>query len=137
MKLLTSETRKVEQKTEAAERSQKELEKKQVEIDERSTVVNNDLAKAEPALIAAQNSVSGVQAKDLKELQGYRNPSANIKLALESCIALVKNMSTAPNWTSQVLPALKNEGFKKSIMEFEKENISAKCKSFIISNYIS
>ena len=78
-----------------------------------------------------------MQAKDLKELQGYRNPSANIKLALESCIALVKNMSTAPNWTSQVLPALKNEGFKKSIMEFEKEHISAKCKSFIISNYIS
>ena len=53
MKLLTTETRKVEQKTEAAERSQKELEKKQIEIDERTTVVNIDLAKAEPALIAA------------------------------------------------------------------------------------
>jgi len=100
-------------------------------------VVNTDLAKAEPALIAAQNSVSGVQAKDIKELQGYRNPSANIKLGLESCIALVKNMTSAPNWANQVIPALKAEGFKKSILEFKKEDISPKCKQFIINNYIS
>ena len=53
MKKLTTETRKVEQKTEVAERTKKQLEVKQVEIDERSSVVNNDLAKAEPALIAA------------------------------------------------------------------------------------
>lgn len=60
MKLLTSETRKVEQKTEVAERTKVQLEKKQVEIEERSKVVNADLSKAEPALLAAQSSVNGV-----------------------------------------------------------------------------
>lgn len=53
MKLLTSETAKVEQKTAIAERTKEKLEKKQIEIDERARVVNNDLSKAEPALIAA------------------------------------------------------------------------------------
>lgn len=100
MKLLTTETRKVEQKTEAAERTKQEVEQKQVEINERSTVVDRDLSKAEPALIAAQSSVSGVQAKDIKELQGYRKPSANVKTALEACIALLKNMTAVPNWES-------------------------------------
>jgi hypothetical protein len=53
MKLLTSETNKVEQKTAIAERTKSALETKQVEIDTRASVVNNDLSKAEPALIAA------------------------------------------------------------------------------------
>ena len=57
MKLLTSETRKVEQKSEVAERTRRELEAKQAEIAQRAEVVNTDLAGAEPALIAAQNSV--------------------------------------------------------------------------------
>lgn len=137
MKLLTTETRKVEQKTEAAERSKIELAKKQIEIDERSEVVNTDLARAEPALIAAQSSVNGVSSKDIKELQSYINPSANIKLGLESCIALVKNMNTAPNWKTQVITALKAPGFKESVLSFEKEDISPKCKKFIIDTYIS
>ena len=56
------------------------------------------MARAEPALIEAEQAVSGVQAKDIRELQGYRNPSANIKLGLESCIALLKNVNKAPSW---------------------------------------
>ena len=137
MKLLTSETNKVEQKTAIAEKTKAALETKQIEIDSRADVVNTDLARAEPALIAAQSSVNGVSPKDIKELQGYRNPSANIKLALESVIALVKDMHTAPDWSQVVLPALRQEGFKKSILEFNNKNISKKCKAFIISNYIS
>lgn len=76
--------------------------------------------------------MNGVSAKDIKELQGYRNPSANIKLALESVIALVKDMHTAPDWAQVVLPALRQEGFKKSILDFNKENISKRCKAFIL-----
>lgn len=95
------------------------------------------MARAEPALIAAQSSVNGVSAKDIKELQGYRNPPPKIKFGLESCVALVKNMHTAPDWTKEVLPALRQEGFKNSILDFAKENISAKCKAFIINNYLS
>lgn len=81
--------------------------------------------------------MNGVQAKDIKELQGYRNPSANIKLGLESLIALVKNMTKAPNWANEVLPALRQEGFKNSILNFDKDHISPKCKAFVMNNYIS
>ena len=63
-------------------------------------------------MIAAQECVSGVSAKDIKELQSYTNPSANIKLGLEACIALVKDMTTAPVWKTHVVPALKAPGFK-------------------------
>ena len=73
----------------------------------------------------------------MRELQGYRNPPEKIKLALSSCVALVKNLHAEPNWTTVVLPALKDAGFKNSILEFAKENISPKCKEFVVRNYIS
>jgi len=60
MKLLANETNKVEQSTARAERTKLELEKKNIEIEERAKVVNEDLARAEPALIAATKSVQGV-----------------------------------------------------------------------------
>lgn len=137
MKLLTSETHKVEQKTATAERMKENLEVKQVEVEKREQVVNNDLAKAEPALIAATNSVNGVSAKDIKELQGYRNPPPKIKFGLQSCIALVKNMHTLPDWNKDVLPALRQEGFKSSVLEFAKENISGRCKTFVINEFLN
>lgn len=43
-----------------AEKHAVQLEKKSKEIAERKIVVENDLGKAEPALIAAQQSVSGI-----------------------------------------------------------------------------
>lgn len=46
-------------------------------------------------------------------------------------------MTTVPNWESQVLPALKDIEFKKSILEFQKERISPKCKTFVMNNYIN
>ena len=118
MKLLAAKTNEVEQSTARAERAKGELEQKNIEIQERAQVVNSDLGRAEPALIAAQQSVQGVNQKDIKELQGYTKPSEKIRLALESCIALVKNMTRSPDWAKEVLPALKHSGFKASIMDF-------------------
>ena len=60
MKIIVAEQGRVDQKTATAERTKEKLEKKQVEIDQRASVVNGDLARAEPALISAMSSVNGV-----------------------------------------------------------------------------
>ena len=53
MKALTDESQKVQNKREAAEKAAVLLEEKQKAAAERKVVVENDLGKAEPALVAA------------------------------------------------------------------------------------
>ena len=63
MKALTVESQKVKNKEENAERTREELVRKQAEAAERKIVVENDLGRAEPALVAALASVQGVNNK--------------------------------------------------------------------------
>ena len=51
-------------RTESIE-TKNQMEVKSQEIAERTEVVNNDLSKAEPALIAAQNSVDSIEKTHL------------------------------------------------------------------------
>ena len=43
-----------------------------MEIAKRKEIVQKDLSKAEPALIAAQESVSGIQKAHLVEVQAFK-----------------------------------------------------------------
>ena len=49
-------------------------------------------------MIAAQESVSGIQKDQLNELRAYATPPAAVKLALEPVIALVAKQNTKPEW---------------------------------------
>ena len=109
--------------------------KKTKEIDERKIAVNNDLSKAEPALISAMASVSGVSKDNITELKNFSNPPANVKLALEPVIALILNQAVKPDWTA-IKNELKKETFKATILQFDKDKISKKCSQFIINTYL-
>jgi hypothetical protein len=75
-KLVTmlKEQRQSEEQKDISEKSAEKLVKKQAEIKERKVRVDEDLGKAEPALIAAQESVSGIQKDQLNELRAYATP---------------------------------------------------------------
>ncbi len=58
--------------------------------------MHNDLSKAEPALNAAQESVSGIQKSHLDELRAFTNPPLKVQLALEPVIALISDNPDKP-----------------------------------------
>lgn len=58
---MLKEQRESEEQKAIAEKTSEKLVKKQAEIKERKIRVDEDLGRAEPALIAAQESVSGIQ----------------------------------------------------------------------------
>jgi hypothetical protein len=79
--------------------------------------------------------VQGVSPQNINELRNLPNPPAAVKFAMEPVIALLKNMTTKPDW-NEIKTVLRQDGFKNSIMDFEKEKITTKCKNFIMQNYL-
>ena len=76
LKMMVQEQKEAEMKRELSLKTQKELEKKTEEISKRREEVNRDLSRAEPALIEAQESVSGIQKQHLDFLRSLTSPPA-------------------------------------------------------------
>lgn len=125
-----------EKRKEISEKTAKELVLKQAEIATRKIKVDEDLGKAEPALLAAQESVSGIQSKQLNELRAYTTPPAAVKVALEPVIALITKTAAKPEW-KDVRIWLRRDDFIKSIMNFDKNDISPAVKVFLMNNYLN
>lgn len=111
------------------------LVKKQGEIEKRKKIVDEDLGKAEPALIAAQESVGGITRKDLQELQSYRDGPAKVKLALEPVISLITKKPKQFAW-ADIKTELKDNAFISKVVNFDRDDIPPKVKDFIKLNYL-
>ena len=72
-----------------AEEVQAALETQKKEVAERKEIVLADLAKAEPAVIEAQKSVSNIKKQQLTEVRSMSSPPAGVKLALEAVCVLL------------------------------------------------
>lgn len=93
------------------------------------------MGKAEPALISAQESVSGIQKSHLNELRALGNPPANVKLALEPVIALISGTPKKIEW-NEIKEWLRKDNFISTIMNFDKDTITPQVKRFIKTNYL-
>lgn len=112
--------------------SQQEAEKKKIaslEIQEaiaiqeadirtRRTIVINDLAQAEPAVLEAQQSVSNIKKQQLTEVRSMGNPPEAVKLAMESVCTLLGH--SVEGWKS-VQSVIRREDFISSIVQFDSE----------------
>lgn len=112
------------------------LAKKREEMSVRKKKVDEDLGKAEPALIAAQQSVSGIQRKDLVEMTNYKNPPAKVALALEPVVCLLSKRAKKPDWMEIKTNWLKKSDFTSLIMNFEKDDIPTPVKTFVMQQYL-
>ncbi|KAK9459211.1 dynein heavy chain, N-terminal region 1-domain-containing protein [Lipomyces oligophaga] len=97
---------------------QAELAVKEQEIGERQEIVMNDLAQAEPAVLAAQESVSNIKKQHLTEVRSMGNPPEAVKLAMEAvCILLGHKVD---NWRS-VQSIIRREDFISSIVNYSND----------------
>ncbi|OLY80070.1 Cytoplasmic dynein 1 heavy chain 1 [Smittium mucronatum] len=98
---------------------QAELETKNIEIQRQRTTVMADLDKAEPAVLEAQQAVSGINRAMLTEVRSMSNPPTPVKLAIESACILLGHKQT--DWRSLV-GIIRKDDFITSIMSFDTEN---------------
>ena len=133
---MVSDQREAETRKTASLEIQSALEKQEEEVAKRRQIVLNDLAKAEPAVLEAQRSVSNIKRQHLTEVRSMANPPAGVKLALESVCTLLGNR--VENWKA-IQGVVRREDFIASIVNYDNEqqmtpNLREKMRREFLSN---
>ena len=133
---MVADQREAETRKAASLEIQIALEKQEKEVSERREIVLNDLAKAEPAVMEAQRSVSNIKRQHLTEVRSMGNPPSGVKLALESVCTLLGNKVN--DWKS-IQAVVRKEDFIANIVNYDNEgkmtaSLRAKMKNEFLSN---
>lgn len=89
------------------------------EVASRKEVVLTDLARAEPAVLEAQRSVSNIKRQHLTEVRSMGSPPAGVKLALESVCTLLGHR--VDNWKT-IQAIVRRDDFIASIVNYDNEH---------------
>ncbi|KAL2416799.1 Dynein heavy chain, cytoplasmic [Exophiala dermatitidis] len=115
---MVADQREAESRKTASIEIQTALEKQEKEIASRKEIVLGDLAKAEPAVLEAQRSVSNIKRQHLTEVRSMANPPAGVKLALESVCALLGHK--VDSWKS-IQAVVRKDDFIANIVNYDNE----------------
>ncbi|KAF3401369.1 Dynein heavy chain, cytoplasmic [Talaromyces pinophilus] len=115
---MVADQREAEQRKTASLEIQVALEKQEKEVAERKDVVLNDLARAEPAVLEAQKSVSSIKRQHLTEVRSMGNPPASVRLALEAVCTLLGHK--VENWKT-IQGIIRKDDFIASIVNYDNE----------------
>ncbi|KPI38240.1 Dynein heavy chain, cytoplasmic [Cyphellophora attinorum] len=115
---MVADQREAETRKAASLEIQAALEIQEKEVAERKEIVLNDLAKAEPAVLEAQRSVSNIKRQHLTEVRSMANPPNGVKLALESVCTLLGNK--VDGWKT-IQGIVRREDFIASIVNYDNE----------------
>ncbi|ETN45168.1 uncharacterized protein HMPREF1541_10045 [Cyphellophora europaea CBS 101466] len=115
---MVADQREAETRKSASLEIQSALEVQEKEVAERKEIVLNDLAKAEPAVVEAQRSVSNIKRQHLTEVRSMGNPPNGVKLALESVCTLLGNK--VDSWKT-IQGIVRREDFIASIVNYDNE----------------
>ena len=132
---MVADQREAETRKTASLEIQNALEKQEREVAKRREVVLADLAKAEPAVIEAQRSVSNIKRQHLTEVRSMANPPSGVKLALESVCTLLGNK--ADSWKT-IQGIVRREDFIASIVNYDNEaQMTASLRKKMRDEYLS
>ncbi len=115
---MVADQREAEQRKSASLVVQSNLDKQEEEVAKRKEVVNADLAKAEPAVLDAQEAVGNIKKQQLTEVRSMGNPPAGVKLALEAVCTLLGHKNES--WKT-IQGIVRRDDFIGSIVGYDSE----------------
>jgi dynein heavy chain 1 len=111
-----------------------ELAKQDAIISERRVVVEEDLGRAEPALIDAQSAVKGIKKAHLDEVRGLARPPPMVQMSMEAvCIMIEEKFD---DWSS-IRKIIRKDDFIQKVIDFDTDSMSKKARMKIEKNYLS
>lgn len=132
---MIADQREAETRKRASLEIQAALDKQDREVAQRREIVENDLAKAEPAVLEAQRSVSNIKRQHLTEVRSMGNPPAGVKLALESVCTLLGHK--VDSWKT-IQGLVRRDDFIASIVNYDNEQqMSANLRRRMRNDYLS
>jgi dynein heavy chain 1 len=115
---MVADQQEAEQRKHVSLEVQAALEIQNKEVATRREVVLNDLARAEPAVKEAQQSVSNIKRQHLTEVRSMGNPPASVRLALEAVCTLLGH--TVDSWKT-IQGLIRRDDFIASIVNYDNE----------------
>ncbi|OQE10444.1 hypothetical protein PENVUL_c004G10360 [Penicillium vulpinum] len=115
---MVADQQEAEQRKHVSLEVQAALEIQEKEVATRKEVVLNDLARAEPAVLEAQKSVSNIKRQHLTEVRSMGNPPASVRLALEAVCTLLGH--TVDSWKT-IQGLIRRDDFIASIVNYDNE----------------
>jgi dynein heavy chain 1 len=110
-----------------------DLAARDTEISERKKVVEKDLAKAEPALVDAQQSVSCIAKNQLDEIRALARPPVAVKLTVEAVAIMLGE--TSLDW-ADLRKFIRKDDFIAQVVNFDSEKLTTKQRQTIQKEYI-
>ncbi|XP_049632688.1 dynein axonemal heavy chain 9 [Suncus etruscus] len=124
------ETDKVSREKAIADEEEQKVALIMIEVKQKQKDCEEDLAKAEPALIAAQAALNTLNKTNLTELKSFGSPPlavSNVSAAVMTLMAPGGKVPKDRSWKAAKVSMAKIDGFLDSLTNFDKENIHENC----------
>uniref|UniRef100_A0A8C0DXP1 Dynein axonemal heavy chain 9 n=1 Tax=Balaenoptera musculus TaxID=9771 RepID=A0A8C0DXP1_BALMU len=125
-----AETDKVSREKAVADEEEEKVALITLEVTQKQKDCAGDLAKAEPALTAAQAALNTLNKTNLTELKSFGSPPPAVSNVSAAVMALVAPGGKVPkdrSWKAAKVTMAKVDGFLDSLIHFDKENIHENC----------
>ena len=120
------EQEKVGKEKEIADTEEKKVAKINIEVSKKQRDCETDLAKAEPALQAAEEALNTLNKANLTELKSFGKPPpavVNVAAAVMVLLAPAAKIPKDRSWNNAKVMMAKVDQFLDSLINFDKENI--------------
>ncbi|CAJ0928425.1 unnamed protein product [Ranitomeya imitator] len=124
------ETEKVGKEKAMADEEEKKVAIIAEEVGKKQRDCETDLAKAEPALVAAQEALNTLNKNNLTELKSFGSPPSAVTNVTAAVMVLTAPGGRVPkdrSWKAARVVMSKVDGFLDSLINFNKENIHENC----------
>ncbi|XP_004857611.1 dynein heavy chain 9, axonemal isoform X1 [Heterocephalus glaber] len=124
------ETEKVSREKAIADEEEQKVALIMLEVKQKQKDCEEDLAKAEPALIAAQEALNTLNKTNLTELKSFGSPPlavSNVSAAVMVLMAPGGKVPKDRSWKAAKVTMAKVDSFLDSLINFDKENIPESC----------
>uniref|UniRef100_A0A8B9E0C3 DYH9 protein n=1 Tax=Anser cygnoides TaxID=8845 RepID=A0A8B9E0C3_ANSCY len=124
------ETEKVSREKAVADEEEQKVALITQEVEQKQKDCEEDLAKAEPALEAAQAALNTLNKKNLTELRSFGSPPPAVSNVTAAVMVLMAPGGKIPkdrSWKAAKAAMARVDGFLDSLIKFDKENIHKNC----------
>ncbi|KAM8815016.1 dynein axonemal heavy chain 9 [Rhynchonycteris naso] len=124
------ETDKVSREKATADAEERKVSLIMLEVERKQKDCEEDLARAEPALTAAQAALNTLNKTNLTELKSFGSPPQAVSNVSAAVMALMAPGGKVPrdrSWKAARLSMAKVDSFLDSLINFDKENIHENC----------
>ncbi|XP_064179132.1 dynein heavy chain 9, axonemal [Anguilla rostrata] len=124
------ETEKVSKEKAVADEEEQKVAQIAVVVSGKQRDCEEDLAKAEPALVAAQEALNTLNKNNLTELKSFGSPVTAVTNVTAAVMVLMAPGGRVPkdrSWKAAKAMMAKVDGFLDALVNFKKENIHENC----------